>query len=191
MRFWKIEATGGFFLLMAWLNYLDHQFLLPMTVLACALHELGHYGMLWAVGGKLRLIRLTAVGAEMVIEHPLNYWQEGMTALAGPLVNLLLLLLFCGRKNGVTFAGINLVLALFNLLPISRLDGGRVLKCALSLIVGPETAESLGNRLDCLCALLLLTGGIYAIWKAGNITLLIVSFWATAAVVKQHRSTYG
>ena len=84
MRLGRVEATGGFFLLLAWLNYLDTQGLVPMAMAACALHELGHFLTLRRLGGRVRLIRLTAAGAEMVLSRPLGYWQEGLTALAGP-----------------------------------------------------------------------------------------------------------
>lgn len=42
IRLGRIEMTGGFLLLLAWLNYLDREFLLPMALAACGAHELGH-----------------------------------------------------------------------------------------------------------------------------------------------------
>ena len=90
MRLGRVEATGGFFLMMAWLNYLDRSFIVPMAAAACAAHELGHFFMIQLLKGEVKRIRLTAVGAEMILGQPLGYWQEGMCALAGPGVNLLL-----------------------------------------------------------------------------------------------------
>lgn len=43
MRLGRVEVTGGFLLLTAWLNYLDRQGVVPLALLACALHELGHW----------------------------------------------------------------------------------------------------------------------------------------------------
>ena len=111
----RVEVTGGFLLLLAWLNYLDRSFLVPMAVLACGAHELGHLLAIRLLGGAVREIRLTAIGAELVLAGPLGYWQEGAAALAGPGVNLLLALLCCQFSWGLSFAGLNLVLALFNL----------------------------------------------------------------------------
>ena len=67
MRLGRVEATGGFFLLLAWLNYLDTQGLVPMAMAACALHELGHFLTLRRLGGRVRLIRLTAAGAALLL----------------------------------------------------------------------------------------------------------------------------
>lgn len=107
-----MEATGGFFLLAAWLNYLDRDRIVPLVMAACLLHELGHYLAIRLLGGDVKLIRLTAVGAEMVLSRPLSYGREGAAALAGPLVNLMLAALFCRWSWGQLFAGLNLVLGL-------------------------------------------------------------------------------
>ena len=36
MRLGRVEVTGGFLLLTAWLNYLDRQGVVPLALLACA-----------------------------------------------------------------------------------------------------------------------------------------------------------
>ena len=180
-----MEATAGFFLLVAWMNYWDSQCLVPEALLACALHELGHYVVIRLLGRDVKLVRLTAIGAEMAVDRPLDYWQEGLAALAGPAVNLLLALVFCGWSRGQTFAGLNLTLALFNLLPVGRLDGGRALSCTLSLLLGPDWAWRVGRGLDvAFGALLLLLGGA-ALFGGENPTLLLVALWVVAGITKE------
>ena len=137
----RVEVTGGFLLLVAWLNYLDRSFVVPLALAACGVHELGHIFVIRRMGGAIRGMRLTAVGAELILSRPLGYWQEGLSALAGPGANLLLALICCNGKGWLTFAGLNLALALFNLLPVGRLDGGQALRCTLALLAGPEPAE--------------------------------------------------
>ena len=176
----KVEATGGFFLLLAWMNYLDKSFLVPMVLLACTVHELGHLFAIQMLGGTVKLIRLTVIGAEIVLARPLGYWQEGLSALAGPGANLLLAFLFCELDRGVVFAGLNLILALFNLLPVGRLDGGRALFCTLALLAGPELARRVGLWLDWLCSAGLFVAGIILALR-GNVTLLLAASWLLAA----------
>lgn len=179
----RVEVTGGFLLLLAWLNYLDRSFLVPMAVLACGVHELGHLLAIRLLGGTVREIRLTAIGAELVLSGPLGYWQEGAAALAGPGVNLLLALLCCQFSWGLSFAGLNLVLALFNLLPIGRLDGGRALYCTLALLAGPGLAAGARSWLDLLCTAAALAAGLAlaAVW--GNVTLLLAGLWMLAVLL--------
>ena len=182
----RIEATGGFFLLLAWLNYLDRSFLVPLAMLACAAHELGHYLLIRLLGGNVMGVRLTAVGAEMILDRPLSYWQEGLSALAGPGVNLLLALAVCGWKRGFAFAGLNLALAIFNLLPAGGLDGGRALYCTLALLAGPDLAGRVGRALELLCTAALLTGGLLLAGFGGNITLLLVALWTSACCLRKN-----
>ena len=72
MRLGRVEVTGGFLLLTAWLNYLDRQGVVPLALLACALHELGHWAVLRALGARVRRVRLTSVGAEMEVARGLS-----------------------------------------------------------------------------------------------------------------------
>ena len=123
MRLGRVEVTGGFLLLTAWLNYLDRQGVVPLALLACALHELGHWAALRALGARVRRVRLTAVGAEMEVDRTLSYGGELLAALAGPGANLALALAFSPLTGGGLFAGLNLALACFNLLPVGQMDG--------------------------------------------------------------------
>ena len=184
MRLGRIEVTGGFFLLLAWLNYLDRSFLVPMALAACTAHELGHIAAIRLLGGSVKEVRLTAIGAELVLERPLAYWQEGLSALAGPGVNLLLALAGC--RFSLTFAGLNLALALFNLLPVGRLDGGRALYCTLALLAGPGLADLVGRWLDCLCTASVTAAGLFLALWGGNITLLPAACWLLAVFLRQN-----
>ena len=177
MRIGRMEVTGGFFLLLAWLNYLDRQAIVPLAMAACMLHELGHYAVIRVMGGNIKQIRLTAIGAEMVLSRPMGYWQEGAAALAGPAANLLLARLLCRWEWGVLFAGLNLVLCFFNLLPAGRLDGGRALNCAIALLAGPDAADRAGEWLTLLVTGLLLAGSVLVLGRGGNVTLLFVAVW--------------
>lgn len=183
MRVGKVEATASFFLLTAWLNYLDRQAIVPLAMIACVIHELGHYLIIRWMGGNIKLIRLTAVGAEMVLSRPLNYWQEGAAALAGPGMNLLLALVFSQWEWSGLFAGLNLVLGCFNLMPIGRLDGGRTMYCTLALLLGPDLAQRAAAWMDFVFTTLILTAGLLLFGVGGNVTLLLVAVWMAAILV--------
>ena len=177
MKQTRVEVSAGFLLLAAWLNYWDRQGVFPQVLLACVLHELGHLLALRWLGMPVEKLRVTAVGAEIRVAGSLSYRGELAAALAGPAVNLVLAGWMSYLPGGAVGAGINLVLGLFNLLPVGRLDGGRILSCVLALLLGPEYGERAAAVLSVLCVVLLGAAGIGVLWMGGNGTLLMVSLW--------------
>lgn len=124
--------------------------------LCVVLHELGHSLVARRFGVPVKQIMLLPIGGVAVLEgkakRPLH---ELLIALAGPLVNVvialgLLCLVVAGSHTGIletarltslepgfwTLVGVMLVgngmLAVFNMLPVYPLDGGRVLRAALA-----------------------------------------------------------
>jgi hypothetical protein len=112
--------------------------------LAALLHELGHVVAIYLSGGRVRKFAIHPFGAEIVTgQELLTYGQSLFVALAGVGVNALcaLPLLFLGGPYLVqVFSACSLALALFNLLPLSKLDGGEALFHLGSLLVGPQKA---------------------------------------------------
>ena len=170
--------------MLAALIYLDGQLVL-WGVLACVLHECGHWAVIVLLGGRVRALRLTAVGAEMELDgrRPLSYGREAAAALAGPAVNLIAAAL-SARAGAYLFAGLNLCFGLLNLLPIGALDGGRALSCVL-LAWSPRTAGTAARAVSILLSGALLGLG-WAAWRGcGNLTLLCTSAWLMAGVLKR------
>jgi Zn-dependent protease len=110
------------------------------------LHELGHSVVARAYGISIRGITLFLFGgvAEME-EEPRSARSEFFMAIAGPIMSLMLAVLFFGGQivlvtltgntpvSGVIgyLALLNVILAVFNMVPAFPLDGGRVLRATL------------------------------------------------------------
>ena len=162
--------------MMAWLNYCDTQMLLPMVLCAASIHEAGHWVAIRAVNGRIGLLRLSAVGAELKMEGTLSYGQELLCALAGPAVNLIAAGLLTALGQDV-LSGLNLALGIFNLLPVSVLDGGRILNSACAMFFGPDVGNYVCRGVDVLLAVALLLLGVMLFFFGGSVTLLLVAVW--------------
>ena len=185
----RVNISPAFLLLAAWLLYSDRQGVMVPALLACALHEAGHVLAIHWAGSAIKEFNITAVGAELVLLRQLSYGRELLTAAAGPGTNLLLAALTGPRWP--LFTGLNLALAVFNLLPLEPLDGGRMLRCCLSLTLGPGGADRAGRLLSRAAACLLLLLGLWAALRGGNPTLLLAALWLCAAATGDFREKWG
>ena len=154
---------------------------LPAALLSAALcHELAHVLTLHALHAPPRRLTLSATGAELYVPdlHRLSYGGELLTAAAGPVINLLLAAAMglLGRwwEPLYLFAGAQLVLGAFNLLPALPLDGGRILWLALAWLTEPYTAQRVLSAVSLAVSLALLLGGGWFIWRLGGSPFLLV-----------------
>lgn len=112
----------------------DHTGILRWGLFCAVLHESGHL-LAWGIlVHRMPRLEVSALGICLCMRGvALPPVQEKMLAAAGPLVNLLLCLagIWCMDRwgytyNGCWFASANLLLGLFNLLPLPGLDGARL-----------------------------------------------------------------
>ena len=103
------------------------------TLIAVACHELGHLCVMWMLESTPKSIRLIPASVQITRSFSYCYNNDILIALSGPAVNLLLFFVFyinylTFKNSGVfCYAMINLIVCLFNLLPVTGLDGGTVL----------------------------------------------------------------
>ena len=169
----------------AWSAGLISALLLFASVL---LHELGHSLVALKQGIKVNSITLFLFGGLAAIERESQTPGEAFwVAIAGPGVSLLLWGLFVALGNFTTqspligylaqdLARINLILAIFNLIPGLPLDGGQVLKAAVWKATGDRvkgvywasvTGQWLGWLGICLGLFIVFLGGdISGLWLA-------------------------
>lgn len=103
-------------------------------LLFSSLHELGHFAVLMVCGGRADSLTLSFYGLALKYSTLLSRGREALVLIAGPLVNLVLYLIF--RDD------INLLLFIINMLPIYPIDFGRIIRLynyKLSKILGVVT----------------------------------------------------
>ncbi len=162
-------------------------------------HELCHSLVALHFGIKVKRITLLPIGGvASMTESPKKPYQELLISIAGPLSNVMVVLIFyyplmllLGKDTlmhpfymmigKVPFTGqisiiahiywLNLVLAVFNMLPAFPMDGGRVLRAILSYRMSYKEATDVAVRLGHIFALLFGYLGIVH----GHIFLIIIA----------------
>jgi Zn-dependent protease len=113
------------------------------------LHEIAHVVAARAFGMQVPSVTLHLLGGETAIEGASRTpWQELATAIVGPVVSLAIGLAAGqaagGMEPGVlhdvvwSIAWVNIIVAVFNMLPGLPLDGGRVFKAVVWQLTGHE-----------------------------------------------------
>lgn len=165
----RVYATRGFWGLLLAAAIVSPTAVLAAVLLAATVHEWGHLAALRYYGVPIRALRLGALGAEL--DAPmlarLSYFRELAVTLAGVAVNLLcaLALALLSARLGwevlALFAGAQLLLAAFNLLPILPLDGARALYLLTAYLFGLRAASTVTAVASVTLALTLAASGVY------------------------------
>lgn len=158
---------------------------------AIILHEVGHLIMAYGCHTPIRSIKLDLLGAEIALGGMVSYKQEFLIAMGGPLANVLtvVVLYICHTgdiniSNAEILLSASVVLAVFNLLPIESMDGGRMLSIFLSHLLSPTVAHvtlqiTTGIFLFCLW----LISGYALLMGGGMVSLFVFSLYMLARIL--------
>ena len=174
-----VELSFGAVLLVLWFAWVNGWRLTGQILLAAMLHECGHWSALCICGASVRCFRVGVMGAVLEVDtRCLSYGQELAAVLAGPVVNLAAALLGGMQRADPVFIGIHAVLCVFNLLPVSLLDGGRALRLLLVLLIGPDRGERLADGISAAAAVALVACLLVVMGRTGgSLWLLPPACW--------------
>ena len=181
----RLDLTPGFPAFLAAVWYFDSCGIFWPFLAAMTVHELAHAAVLLLLGGGIESVRLSFAQVELrtgLLSDRTELWSTA----AGPGINLLCGWLF--RRWMPAFAAVSLLLALFNLLPVWPLDGGRLLRTLLRMRWGAAGVNA-SQTLGLLFGLGLLGGAVFAArrWDAG----VWPAVTAGALLVRLLRSRYA
>ena len=169
------------------------------------LHELGHAVVALRHGLRTRSITLFIFGGVAQLEKdPKDGRDEFWMAAAGPVVSLALaglfyacaVLPFIGPSAAAVaryLALINLILAVFNLVPAFPMDGGRLLRGALWGPLGKARATRIASGAGTFFAFLLIFVGVFSLTRGdafGGLWYILIGWFikdASAASYHQVR----
>ena len=151
-----------------------------LCILASAIHELAHIVAMKVLYNSHIRISLSlfdfCIASDNDIKH--TYSSDIIVSCVGPAVNFLLFAVF--RLLGVcdTFAYANLLLGVFNMLPLASFDGGRVLCCVLSKRFDLEKSIKICNIIAGIFLVPLFMIGIY-VWRSTkyNYSIFVINIY--------------
>lgn len=161
-------------------------------IFAVLMHEGGHLLTMWILDCSPKRVRLVPAAVEITTAFGCSRKKEIAVALAGPAVNLVLFFTlwfnYLAFKNETTLvcALINLLICVFNMLPVIGLDGGTVLYSILTRKKSHEKAALIMRVINLSLAAALLFAALYLCFRGKiNISLFITALYLTViSIVK-------
>jgi Zn-dependent protease len=208
-----IRLHWTFILFMAWLGLLANQapdfapvaLLIPALFVCVLLHELGHALTAKHYGIRTRDITLYPIGGVAMIVGRPTPPQEFWIAVAGPAVNVVIAGILGLSHWAVLGSGphfqteiksgpflhnlfsVNIMLAVFNLIPAFPMDGGRVLRALLAMRMPLYRATWIAGRLGQFIAI---GFGFFGLW-IGHLILLLIAIFVYLGAEQEMMATLG
>lgn len=167
----------------------------------CIIHEIGHIIVGLILKMKLEKIEIMPLGLSSSFYINCcdkNYKiKEIFIALAGPLTSLTLANLsqninyiFFSTQDAVYS---NILILLFNLIPIYPLDGGRIIKGILHIKLGSIQSENIINKISNITIIILTVISSIAVYYYKNVAIFftcIFLWWIVLQEKKRQKSCY-
>lgn len=179
--------------------------LYAIIMLFCILHELGHLIAGRLLGFKIEKMQIMPLGFSIsyklqvddynikIIKANLLEVKKIIIACAGPFVNFIFLVfIYIYLKRNISpfmqnafYA--NILILIFNLLPIFPLDGGRILMGILHIIFGKKKALYYSNFLSNAFLIIFLIICSFLVLFLRNIAIFFIAVFLTVMVVEENR----
>lgn len=174
-----------------------------MVMFFAILHEFGHLLAGLLLGMKPEKMEIMPYGVSISFKlTPKDYnkkikcgnqfeLKKIVVALAGPITNVIIIFVLIQINLNVVSSLIvlysNLLLILFNLLPIYPLDGGRIINGVLHIYFGKRKAEKYINYISFITLLIVTFVSSIAVYKAENIAIFLIVLVLWGMFIREDR----
>ena len=152
-----------------------------ILMLFCVIHEIGHILVGLILKMRPEKLEIMPFGISISFYKEINNKKinikEICVALAGPIVSLILAIL-C-RYIDLKFVTVqeavysNILILLFNLIPIYPLDGGRIIKGILHISLGEDLSEKIMEKVSKITLVILTLISSIAVYYYKNIAIFL------------------
>ena len=157
-----------------------------ISLLSSMLHETGHLAVMFLSGQKVNSVTFGAFGVRIdrQITTAITYKKEALIALGGVAVNFVIAIFgaihyyLSGNLFSLKLTAVNIIIAVFNMIPIDTLDMGRVLRYTLLCSIDENRCDRILSIISAVFVNLLAIGCLGVNLFIGfNPSLIIVTVY--------------
>ena len=201
----SIKINVNVFLLLLLFMITKQMEIYALVMLFALLHELGHLCAGILMKFQVNHFKVLPLGFAVEFKANLEDYNEkiGRTRkitlkklvinIAGPLVNLVLMIISIVAHWNSNIIYANLIIFLINMLPIYPLDGGRIIKNIVKMIKGNRIAEKFTNQVSNLFVFIFSIIASIAIYYYQNIAIVfaLMVLWSMVYYENKRFRTYN
>jgi len=198
----KIKLNLNIFLFLLLFIITNQIDIYALIMIFALIHELAHLMCGIILGFKAETLRIMPLGFAIefktnvedynfkVLNSNILAVKKICIAFAGPLINLLIVIFGVAFKINSNIIYSNLLIFIFNMIPIYPLDGGRILRNLLKILFGNRKAYDYINITTNVLVIILTMISSILILILKNISILAIVILVWSLVIKENRKYY-
>lgn len=201
----KIKINLNIFLFIILFFFTNQLEIYSLVMIFALIHELAHLLCGVLLGLKAKSLTVMPFGFSIEFESIIEDYNKKILksniisikkiiiSLAGPVINLLISILGIILKLDINIIYANIVLLIFNLLPIYPLDGERILENILKVFLGNRQAHKYINLTTNIFTIILTMISSILILKYKNLAILaiLIVIWIMSIKENKKYNTYN
>ena len=186
----NLKFNFSFFAVIAFLIFADTSGMAVLSLTACILHEGGHLLAMALCG--IYPDKITFYGGGIAISkigmEQMSYIRRLVILSAGCTVNFLissLCLAFPENEMIQIFSAVNLLIGIFNALPIGYFDGAQIIEISLVRVMSPSSAAIVKKIIGAICSFVIIAGILYYCIFSGKSVSISLGFAMLYLIIAQ------
>lgn len=170
-----------------------------LVMLFALIHELGHLLCGVLLGFEAESLKIMPLGFSIEFKTNVNDYNKRILKsniltlkkmfinIAGPLINVIVIIIGIMMNISGNIIYANIVILIINLIPIYPLDGGRILKNSLKLLIGNQKAQYYSNHISNIFVIAVTAISSITIYYYKNIAILFALMFIWALNIKENK----